>query len=139
MKKRIISLILVIAIILNFNITALAAGGATLTSTLPSDGNLKAGDTFTVTLTVPPVSGFASLHLGMHFEKSVLEVTSLSLPDKVGGYAAVITDVDDANVAGAFAVSFAQAQNISTTDTMVLSVDFKVKDGATPNNYPKLV
>ena len=139
MKKRIISLILVIAIILNFNITALAAGGATLTSTLPSDGNLKAGDTFTVTLTVPPVSGFASLHLGMHFEKSVLEVTSLSLPDKVGGYAAVITDVDEANVAGAFAVSFAQAQNISTTDTMVLSVDFKVKDGATPNNYPKLV
>ena len=139
MKKRIISLILVIAIILNFNITALAAGGATLTSTLPSDGNLKAGDTFTVTLTVPPVSGFASLHLGMHFEKSVLEVTSLSLPDKVGGYAAVITDVDEANVAGAFAVSFAQAQNISTTGTMVLSVDFKVKDGATPNNYPKLV
>ena len=139
MKKRIISLILVIAIILNFNITALAAGGATLTSTLPSDGNLKAGDTFTVTLTVPPVSGFASLHLGMHFEKSVLEVTSLSLPDKVGGYAAVITDVDEANDAGAFAVSFAQAQNISTTDTMVLSVDFKVKDGATPNNYPKLV
>ena len=139
MKKRIISLILVIAIILNFNITALAAGGATLTSTLPSDGNLKAGDTFTVTLTVPPVSGFASLHLGMHFEKSVLEVTSLSLPDKVGGYAAVITDVNEANVAGAFAVSFAQAQNISTTDTMVLSVDFKVKDGATPNNYPKLV
>lgn len=54
MKKRIISLVLVIAIILNFNITALAAGGATLTSTLPSDGNLKAGDTFTVTLTVPP-------------------------------------------------------------------------------------
>ena len=139
MKKRIISLILVIAIILNFNITALAAEGATLTSTLPSDGNLKAGDTFTVTLTVPPVSGFASLHLGMHFEKSVLEVTSLSLPDKVGGYAAVITDVDEANVAGAFEVSFAQAQNISTTDTMVLSVDFKVKDGATPNNYPKLV
>ena len=139
MKKRIISLILVIAIILNFNITALAAGGATLTSTLPSDGNLKAGDTFTVTLTVPPVSGFASLHLGMHFEKSVLEVTSLSLPDTVGGYAAVITDVNEANVAGAFAVSFAQAQNISTTDTMVLSVDFKVKDGAMPNNYPKLV
>ena len=139
MKKRTISLVLVIAIILNFHITALAAGDATLTSTLPSDGNLKAGDTFTVTLTVPPVSGFASLHLGMHFEKSVLEVTSLSLPDKVGGYAAVITDVNEANVAGAFAVSFAQAQNISTTDTMVLSVDFKVKDGAMPNNYPKLV
>ena len=139
MKKRIISLVLVIAIILNFNITALAAGGATLTSTLPSDGNLKAGDTFTVTLTVPPVSGFASLHLGMHFEKSVLEVTSLSLPDTVGGYAAVITDVNEANVAGAFAVSFAQAQNISTTDTMVLSVDFKVRDGAMPNSYPKLV
>lgn len=139
MKKRIISLVLVIAIILNFNITALAAGGATLTSTLPSDGNLKAGDTFTVTLTVPPVSGFASLHLGMHFEKSVLEVTSLSLPDKVGGSPAVITNVNEANTAGAFAVSFAQPQNISTTDTMVLSVDFKVKDGATPNNYPKLV
>ena len=140
MKKKLMALMLVLSLIFSFNTMAYATDNATFTTTIPDSGGLRSGDSFTATFTVPAVSGFASLKLGVHFNNSVLTVTNLELPTQVAdGKDAIITSVDEANTAGAYAISYAGMSNISMTAPLVLKATFVVKDGVEAKSYSKLL
>ena len=101
MKKRLLSIVLILAMVMNFGILPVfAAGGATLEIS-PNTTGLKAGDVVTVTATVPQVSGIASGFLKLTFDKATLEVQSINAPTTFAGYGTTVTSVSTANNVGA--------------------------------------
>ncbi len=141
MKKRLLSIVLILAMVMNFGILPVfAAGGATLEIS-PNTTGLKAGDVVTVTATVPQVSGIASGFLKLTFDKATLEVQSINAPTTFAGYGTTVTSVSTANNVGAFSISIGNGatRNFDMPEALVLSATFVVRNTASAGEKANLV
>lgn len=141
MKKRLLSIVLILAMVMNFGILPVfAAGSATLEISSNTTG-LKAGDVVTVTATVPQVSGIASGLLKLTFDKATLEVQSINAPTTFAGYGTTVTSVSTANNVGAFSISIGNGaiKNFDMPEALVLSATFVVRNTASAGEKANLV
>ena len=130
--KKTISFVLILAMLLSMCVTTVfASDTATLSSTMAEGNKLNKGDSFDVTVTIPPVSGFANVTVKIAFKKDVLKVTSLELPTSIEGYATTTSEVANANTQGAYVVTYAGSSNISMTTALVMKASFEVLTSAT--------
>lgn len=91
----------------------------------------NAGDTITARIIVPAIEKeFATFALGVEFNKDVLEVESLNLPDKIGGSKTIATDVNEANQEGYYGIVAGEVDNFKMTASISLVATFKVKTSA---------
>ena len=134
MKKLriVISWLLTVALLLSMCVTvAFAADSATLVTTIPEDGKLSQGGTFTLSVTVPVVAdAFDNATVDLKFDNTILKVTALNMPTTIGGKDTTTTEVDEANGAGAFGVTWAGSSGIIMTEPLVIKATFKVLETA---------
>lgn len=134
MKKLriVISWLLTVALLLSMCVTvAFAADSATLVTTIPEDGKLSQGGTFTLSVTVPVVAdAFDNATVDLKFDNTILKVTALNMPTTIGGKDTTTTEVDEANGAGAFGVTWAGSSGITMTEPLVIKATFKVLETA---------
>lgn len=134
MKKLriVISWLLTVALLLSMCVTAaFAADSATLVTTIPEDGKLSQGGTFTLSVTVPVVAdAFDNATVDLKFDNTILKVTALNMPTTIGGKDTTTTEVDEANDAGAFGVTWAGSSGITMTEPLVIKATFKVLETA---------
>ena len=134
MKKLriVISWLLTVALLLSMCVTvAFAADSATLVTTIPEDGKLSRGGTFTLSVTVPVVAdAFDNATVDLKFDNTILKVTALNMPTTIGGKDTTTTEVDEANDAGAFGVTWAGSLGITMTEPLVIKATFKVLETA---------
>lgn len=91
----------------------------------------NAGDTITARIIVPAIEKeFATFALGVEFNKDVLEVESLNLPDKIGDSKTIATDVNEANQEGYYGIVAGEVDNFKMTASISLVATFKVKTSA---------
>ena len=134
MKKRILALVLSIVMTLSLMTpTAFAASKAQLTATgMGADNKLKAGDTITVTATIPAIENITSGNIQLNFNKTYLIVQSISGPSTFSGYGTTMTDVTSANNVGSFSISVGNGATsaFNMTEALVFSGELKVRDDA---------
>lgn len=134
MKKLriVISWLLTVALLLSMCVTvAFAADSATLVTTIPEDGKLIQGGSFTLSVTVPVVAdAFDNATVDLKFDNTILKVTALNMPTTIGGKDTTTTEVDEANGAGAFGVTWAGSSGITMTEPLVIKATFKVLETA---------
>ena len=134
MKKLriVISWLLTVALLLSMCVTvAFAADSATLVTTIPEDGKLSQGGSFTLSVTVPVVAdAFDNATVDLKFDNTILKVTALNMPTTIGGKDTTTTEVDEANGAGAFGVTWAGSSEITMTEPLVIKATFKVLETA---------
>lgn len=134
MKKLriVISWLLTVALLLSMCVTvAFAADSATLVTTIPEDGKLSQGGSFTLSVTVPVVAdAFDNATVDLKFDNTILKVTALNMPTTIGGKDTTTTEVDEANGAGAFGVTWAGSSGITMTEPLVIKATFKVLETA---------
>ena len=141
MKKRLLSIVLILAMVMNFGILPVFAAGSATLEISPNTTGLKAGDVVTVTATVPQVSGIASGLLKLTFDKATLEVQSINAPTTFAGYGTTVTSVSTANNVGAFSISIGNGaiRNFDMPEALVLSATFVVRNTASAGEKANLV
>ena len=141
MKKRLLSIVLILAMVMNFGILPVFAAGSATLEISPNTPGLKAGDVVTVTATVPQVSGIASGLLKLTFDKATLEVQSINAPTTFAGYGTTVTSVSTANNVGAFSISIGNGaiRNFDMPEALVLSATFVVRNTASAGEKANLV
>lgn len=129
-KNRFLAAMLVLCLLLTtLPMTALAAGNAFSVE----KSSIAVGDTstFKVSFTQPTTLTVSGLGLTLNFDKNAFEITSIDHAP----YAAMQPDVTGCNNAGNVSIAYTDptfdaATNVAE-NTVLLSVHFKVKDGAT--------
>ena len=129
-KNRFLAAMLVLCLLLTtLPITALAAGNVFSVE----KSSIAVGDTstFKVSFTQPTTLTVSGLGLTLNFDKNAFEITSIDHAP----YAAMQPDVTGCNNAGNVSIAYTDptfdaATNVAE-NTVLLSVHFKVKDGAT--------
>ena len=141
MKKRLLSIVLILAMVMNFGILPVFAAGSATLEISPNTTGLKAGDVVTVTATVPQVSGIASGLLKLTFDKATLEVQSINAPTTFAGYGTTVTSVSTANNVGAFSISIGNGaiRNFDMPEALALSATFVVRNTASAGEKANLV
>lgn len=141
MKKRLLSIVLILAMVMNFGILPVFAAGSATLEISPNTTGLKAGDVVTVTATVPQVSGIASGLLKLTFDKATLEVQSINAPTTFAGYGTTVTSVSTANNVGTFSISIGNGaiKNFDMPEALVLSATFVVRNTASAGEKANLV
>ena len=132
MRKRILSCFLAVVMLLSlFPLSAVAA--ATDVSIASTAATAAEGDTFTVTLTVPPVAKkVTTVELRINFDNSLFEVTKYE-PPAVDGATRTASPVANANNEGYVSVSWESTAYDNTLDFssgITLEAEFQVKAGA---------
>lgn len=141
MKKRLLSIVLILAMVMNFGILPVFAAGSATLEISPNTTGLKAGDVVTVTATVPQVRGIASGLLKLTFDKATLEVQSINAPTTFAGYGTTVTSVSTANNVGTFSISIGNGatKNFDMPEALVLSATFVVRNTASAGEKANLV
>ena len=137
MKKRIVSLLLSVAVICSLLVTVVPAGAAgTDSGVTASVSEASVGSTFTVTLKVPGTTKqISDMSLKVHFDKNVFEVTEYTIPS-IDGMSKMQSDPSEANSNGFFSATYLSnsAEADITFNGLELKPKFKVKDGAALGN-----
>lgn len=143
MKKIIATLLCVVLSFSVFTVTSFAAAYSSMTST--ASGELSAGDTFTVTVSVPDMT-VSAYTTGIQFDRNVLECTSFVGADPVyptidlcvkgsRGNTYVTADpvstVDTANKSGTASGFWSATSDREIVGGVLMIATFKVKEGAT--------
>ena len=132
MKKRILSLFLVLSLLGSLLcVPAMAAENATLNVTGAESG-VKAGDTVTATVTVPAVQQIASGFVKLLFDKSKLEATNIDAPSTFSGYGTTVSSLKAANNNGFVSISIGNAATslFDMEGPLTISVTFNVRSTA---------
>ena len=137
MKKRIVSLLLSVAVICSLLVTVVPAGAAGNDSGVTASvSEASVGSTFTVTLKVPGTTKqISDMSLKVHFDKNVFEVTEYTIPS-IDGMSKMQSDPSEANSNGFFSATYLSnsAEADITFNGLELKPKFKVKDGAALGN-----
>lgn len=137
MKKRIVSLLLSVAVICSLLVTVVPAGAAGNDSGVTASvSEASVGSTFTVTLKVPGTTKqISDMSLKVHFDKNVFEVTEYTIPS-IDGMSKMQSDPSEANSNGFFSATYLSNSSEAdiTFNGLELKPKFKVKDGAALGN-----
>ena len=137
MKKRIVSLLLSVAVICSLLVTVVPAGAAGNDSGVTASvSEASVGSTFTVTLKVPGTTKqISDMSVKVHFDKNVFEVTEYTIPS-IDGMSKMQSDPSEANSNGFFSATYLSnsAEADITFNGLELKPKFKVKDGAALGN-----
>ncbi len=137
MNKRIVSLLLSVAVICCLLLTVVPAGAADNDSGVTASvSEASIGSTFTVTLKVPKTTKqISDMSLKVHFNKDVFEVTEYTIPS-ITGMTNMQSNVSEANLNGFFSATYESVTSDAdiTFNGLELTATFKVKDGAAPGN-----
>ena len=137
MNKRIVSLLLSVAVIFCLLLTVVPAGAADNDSGVTASvSEASIGSTFTVTLKVPKTTKpISDMSLKVHFNKDIFEVTEYTIPS-IAGMTDMQSNVSEANSHGFFSATYMSISSDAdiTFNGLELTATFKVKDGATPGN-----
>lgn len=137
MNKRIVSLLLSVAVIFCLLLTVVPAGAADNDSGVTASvSEASIGSTFTVTLKVPKTTKpISDMSLKVHFNKDIFEVTEYTIPS-IAGMTDMQSNVSEANLNGFFSATYMSISSDAdiTFNGLELTATFKVKDGATPGN-----
>lgn len=137
MNKRIVSLLLSVAVIFCLLLTVVPAGAADNDSGVTASvSEASIGSTFTVTLKVPKTTKqISDMSLKVHFNKDIFEVTEYTIPS-IAGMTNMQSNVSEANSNGFFSATYESVTSDAdiTFNGLELTATFKVKDGATPGN-----
>ena len=137
MNKRIVSLLLSVAVIFCLMLTVVPAGAADNDSGVTASvSEASIGSTFTVTLKVPKTTKpISDMSLKVHFNKDIFEVTEYTIPS-IAGMTDMQSNVSEANLNGFFSATYMSISSDAdiTFNGLELTATFKVKDGATPGN-----
>lgn len=137
MNKRIVSLLLSVAVICCLLLTVVPAGAADNDSGVTASvSEASIGSTFTVTLKVPKTTKqISDMSLKVHFNKDVFEVTEYTIPS-ITGMTNMQSNVSEANLNGFFSATYESVTSDAdiTFNGLKLTATFKVKDGAAPGN-----
>lgn len=138
MNKRIVSLLLSVAVICCLLLTVVVPAGAADNDSgvTASVSEASIGSTFTVTLKVPKTTKpISDMSLKVHFNKDVFEVTEYTIPS-IAGMNNMQSNVSEANLNGFFSATYESVTSDAdiTFNGLELTATFKVKDGATPGN-----
>lgn len=138
MNKRIVSLLLSVAVICCLLLTVVVPAGAADNDSgvTASVSEASIGSTFTVTLKVPKTTKpISDMSLKVHFNKDIFEVTEYTIPS-IAGMNNMQSNVSEANLNGFFSATYESVTSDAdiTFNGLELTATFKVKDGATPGN-----
>lgn len=138
MNKRIVSLLLSVAVICCLLLTVVVPAGAADNDSgvTASVSEASIGSTFTVTLKVPKTTKqISDMSLKVHFNKDIFEVTEYTIPP-IAGMNNMQSNVSEANLNGFFSATYESVTSDAdiTFNGLELTATFKVKDGATPGN-----
>lgn len=137
MKKRIVSLLLSVAVICCLLVTVIPAGAAGNDSGVTASvSEASVGSTFTVTLKVPGTTQkISDMSLKVHFDKNVFEVTEYTIPS-IDGMNKMHSSPVDANNNGFFSAAYYTPTGDAEIEFagLELKPKFKVKDGAVLGN-----
>lgn len=137
MKKRIVSLLLSVAVICCLLVTVVPAGAAGNDSGVTASvSEASVGSTFTVTLKVPGTTKqISDMSLKVHFDKNVFEVTEYTIPS-IDGMSKMQSEPSEANSNGFFSATYLSNSSEAdiTFNGLELKPKFKVKDGAALGN-----
>lgn len=134
MKKRIISCLMIVCLMLTMLPTsAFATGENGITA---SAAKVKAGETFIVTLKIPNISdALSNIEFNISFDKTVFEVIEYEKPS----FATMSNTPSEANAAGRLTCTNTSSSGENDITALqsggVMSATFKVKDGATNGTY----
>ena len=124
MKKRILGIILVLAMILSFIPVSVAAAE-------PSLQVQKSGDKVTMTYTVPNSVSVDSLELRISFDKTKLELNTIEWANISGFSNQMGTDAKTGNTNGWFNGTWSNASPVKlSADLVLVTAEFTVKSGA---------
>ena len=134
MKKSILSVFLVIALLNSILALPAFAAGETLTfTTTAASTGVKAGDTFNVSVDSKAISGAYSGDVKIKFDNTVFEVTALTWNTTIP--ATVHSTVEEANTNGFFSKGYVDNTNFEVLpipdNTTFVTATFKVREGAT--------
>lgn len=137
MKKRIVSLLLSVAVICSLLVTVVPARAAGNDSGVTASvSEASVGSTFTVTLKVPGTTKqISDMSLKVHFDKNVFEVTEYTIPS-IDGMSKMQSEPSEANSNGFFSATYLSNSSEAdiTFNGLELKPKFKVKDGAALGN-----
>lgn len=138
MNKRIVSLLLSVAVICCLLLTVVVPAGAADNDSgvTASVSEASIGSTFTVTLKVPKTTQkISDMSLKVHFNKDVFEVTEYTIPS-IDGMSKMQSDPSEANLNGFFSATYMSLDSEAdiTFNGLELTATVKVKDGAVPGN-----
>lgn len=137
MNKRIVSLLLSVAVIFCLLLTVVPAGAADNDSGVTASvSEASIGSTFTVTLKVPKTTKpISDMSLKVHFNKDIFEVTEYTIPS-IAGMSEMQSNVSEANLNGFFSATYMSLSSDAdiTFNGLELTATVKVKDGAVPGN-----
>ena len=137
MKKRIVSLLLSVAVICCLLVTVVPAGAEGNDSGVTASvSEASVGSTFTVTLKVPGTTQkISDMSLKVHFDKNVFEVTEYTIPS-IDGMNKMHSSPVDANNNGFFSAAYYTPTGDAEIEFagLELKPKFKVKDGAVLGN-----
>ena len=135
--KKIISMFLCFAMLISFAPTVMAVGGPTVT--VGSVAEAKAGDIFTIPVTISNNTGFTNYDFHVDYDSSVMTLKTVL---KNGTLAANMNQFDGLAATGNIAaagVSDEYAEEQGTTaiaeDGVLFKLKFEVNKGATSGNY----
>lgn len=135
--KKIISMFLCFAMLISFAPTVMAVGGPTVT--VGSVAEAKAGDIFTIPVTISNNTGFTNYDFHVDYDSSVMTLKTVL---KSGTLAANMNQFDGMAATGNIAaagVSDEYAEEQGTTaiaeDGVLFKLKFEVNKGATSGNY----
>ena len=135
--KKIISMFLCFAMLISFAPTVMAVGGPTVT--VGSVAEAKAGDIFTIPVTISSNTGFTNYDFHVDYDSSVMTLKTVL---KSGTLAANMNQFDGMAATGNIAaagVSDEYAEEQGTTaiaeDGVLFKLKFEVNKGATSGNY----
>lgn len=124
MKKRILGIILALAMIVSFIPVSVAAAE-------PSLQVQKSGDKVTMTYTVPNSVSVDSLELRISFDKTKLELNTIEWANISGFSNQMGTDAETGNVNGWFNGTWSNASPVKMpADLVLVTAEFTVKSGA---------
>lgn len=138
MNKRIVSLLLSVAVICCLLLTVVVPAGAADNDSgvTASVSEASIGSTFTVTLKVPKTTKqISDMSLKVHFDRDVFEVTEYTIPS-IAGMSEMQSNVSEANLNGFFSATYMSLSSDAdiTFNGLELTATVKVKDGAVPGN-----
>lgn len=138
MNKRIVSLLLSVAVICCLLLTVVVPAGAADNDSgvTASVSEASIGSTFTVTLKVPKTTKqISDMSLKVHFDRDVFEVTEYTIPS-IAGMSEMQSNVSEANLNGFFSATYMSLSSDAdiTFNGLELTATVKVKDGAAPGN-----
>ena len=138
MNKRIVSLLLSVAVICCLLLTVVVPAGAADNDSgvTASVSEASIGSTFTVTLKVPKTTKqISDMSLKVHFDRDVFEVTEYTIPS-IAGMSEMQSNVSEANSNGFFSATYMSLESEAdiTFNGLELTATVKVKDGAVPGN-----